>query len=533
MTLVGNLLVGALKTRGANGEIRAVDPSTGESLEPVFGGASADDLERACALAEVASDAYRSAPLEARALFLEQIADNIMALGDDLIERAMQESGLPRARLEGERGRTCGQLRLFASVVRDGGFLGARIDPAMPDRQPLPRVDLRLQHVPVGPVAVFGASNFPLAFSVAGGDTASALAAGCPVIAKAHSAHPGVSELVGRAVQKAVADCGLPEGVFSMLFDSGLEIGQGLVGDRRIKAVGFTGSRAGGTALMRIANARAEPIPVYAEMSSINPVVLFPHALAAKPEATAQAFVASLSLGAGQFCTNPGLCLAVDGPDLDAFIDAAASALSAMPAAVMLTPGIHKAYEAGIDAIASHDAVRTVARGSEPDVAGARGQAALFETSGHAFIDNPELQGEIFGAASLVVRCRDLQQVRAILEAMEGQLTAAIHIVEADYAEARALLPVLERKVGRILVNGFGTGVEVAHAMVHGGPYPSTSDGRSTSVGSLAITRFLRPVSYQDLPQDLLPQALQDANPLQVPRSVNGGPAAVAHGQGQ
>ncbi|QYF85934.1 aldehyde dehydrogenase (NADP(+)) [Brevundimonas sp. PAMC22021] len=533
MILVGNLLVGGSDVRGSNGEIRAVDPSTGETLEPVFGGASLADLDRACDSADSAFDAYRLAPLETRARFLERIADNIMGLGDALIARAMRESGLPRARLEGERGRTCGQLRLFASVVRDGAFLGARIDPAMPDRQPLPRVDLRLQHVPLGPVAVFGASNFPLAFSVAGGDAASALAAGCPVIAKAHSAHPGVSEMVGRAVQEAVTECGLPEGVFSMLFDAGLDIGQGLVADRRIKAVGFTGSRAGGTALMRIAHARAEPIPVYAEMSSINPVILFPHALAARPEATAQAFVASLSLGAGQFCTNPGLVLAVDGPELDAFVEAAASALSAMPAAVMLTPGIHKAYQAGVAAIASHEAVRTVARGGEPDGPGARGQAALFETSGDAFIDNPELQDEIFGAASLVVRCRDFHQVRAILEAMEGQLTAAIHIVEADHAEARAVLPVLERKVGRILVNGFGTGVEVAHAMVHGGPYPSTSDGRSTSVGSLAITRFLRPVSYQDLPQELLPEVLRDANPLQVPRLIDGAPASSVDRAGQ
>ena len=520
MTIQGTLLIGSQSVQGSGGSIAAVNPATGETLAPLFGGATLADLDHACALAHDAFDAYREAPLAARAAFLDAIADQVMALGDTLTDRCVAESGLPRARIEGERGRTVVQLRMFAGVVRQGDFLGVRIDPAQPERKPLPRPDLRLRFIPVGPVAVFGASNFPLAFSVAGGDTASALAAGCPVVAKAHPAHPGTSELMGRAIQQAVRDCGLPEGVFSLLFDSGLEISQALVADSRIKAVGFTGSRAGGTALMKIAASRAEPIPVYAEMSSINPVLLFPHALAKRGAATAKAFVSSLVLGAGQFCTNPGLVLAIDGPDLDSFIDTAAKALAEMPASTMLTPGIHRAYDAGVAHITGHAGVATEARGQ----AGSQYQArsALFSTTADAFANSPALQDEIFGAASLVVRCPDLAALRRIVDGMEGQLTAALHIEPEDYDAARSLLPALERRVGRILVNGFGTGVEVGHAMVHGGPYPSTADGRSTSVGSLAIERFLRPVSYQDLPDALLPDALKTENPLGIRQRLDG-----------
>lgn len=520
MHVSGNLLIGAQSVPGTHGSIRAIDPASGETLEPAFGGATLDNLEQACALAWQAFDKYRETSLAARASFLEKIAENILEIGDDLIDRCVSESGLPRARIEGERGRTVGQLRLFAAVIRDGDFLETRIDPAQPDRKPLPRVDLRLRNIPLGPVAVFGASNFPLAFSVAGGDTASALAAGCPVIVKAHSAHPGTSALVGRAIQKAVSDCGLPEGTFSLLFDSGRQIGQGLVSDRRIKAVGFTGSRGGGTALMNLAAARREPIPVYAEMSSINPVLLFPHALSLRAEAIGKAFAASLVMGAGQFCTNPGLILAVDGPDLERFIKAAGAALSDMPASTMLTPGIHRAYASSVEAIAAHAEVATEARGKSG--AQHQGQAALFSTSAAAFRRHAELQEEIFGASSLIVRCPDLASMHEIVEALEGQLTAAIHIDDADHDEARKFLPALERRVGRILVNGFGTGVEVGHAMVHGGPYPSTADGRSTSVGSSAIARFLRPVSYQDMPESLLPDALKSGNPLGLIRRLDG-----------
>ena len=526
MAIKGEMFIGASAIKGTNGQLQGINPATGEKLEPGFGGATLADLDRACQLAEDAFNTYRETDPETRASFLEKIAQNILDLGDELIERCMAESGLPRPRLEGERGRTVGQLRMFANVVRDGGYLDARIDPAMPDRQPMPRVDLRLRNIGLGPVAVFSASNFPLAFSVAGGDTASALAAGCPVIAKAHSAHPGTSELVGQAIRKAVADSGLPEGVFSLLFDTGREVGQGLVRDHRIKAVGFTGSRGGGLALMKIAQQeRAEPIPVYAEMSSINPVLMFPNALAQKGAEIGKSFVGSLTLGAGQFCTNPGLVLAVESEGLDSFIESATAALGDVPAATMLTPGIHKAYEQGVAAVEGHSEVTTVAQGKPGQ--NCQGQAAIFQTDAKSFLKHKELQDEIFGAASLVVRCPDNATLAEVVESLEGQLTAALHVVEADYDDAREIMPLLERKVGRILFNGFGTGVEVGHAMVHGGPFPATSDSRSTSVGSLAIARFLRPVSYQDVPEALLPTALKDNNPLGINRLVDGKLAAA------
>jgi len=520
MRLTGQLLIGQSAVTGQNGELHAIAAATGERLAPAFGGASLRDLETACALADDAFDTYRETSLAARAEFLDAIGRHIMALGDELIERCVAESGLPRARVEGERGRTVGQLGLFASIVRDGGFLDARIDPARPERKPLPRVDLRLRNVAIGPVAVFGASNFPLAFSVAGGDTASALAAGCPVIVKAHSAHPGTSELVGRAIQQAVRECGLPAGVFSLLFDAAREIGQALVADPRVKAVGFTGSRRGGVALMHIAAARHEPIPVYAEMSSINPVLLLPDALATRHDAIAPQFVASLTLGAGQFCTNPGLVLAVDGPALRAFEAAAASAVRAAPAQTMLTPHIHASYAEGVAKLRAHGAVESLAEGVDGERYQAR--AALFATSADAFIALPELRDEVFGPASLIVRCPDADALRRVLKSLEGQLTIAAHLGDGDAALFATLLPTLERKAGRILVNGFGTGVEVGHAMVHGGPFPATSDTRTTSVGARAIERFLRPVSYQDLPAALLPEALRDGNPLHIAQRIDG-----------
>ncbi len=520
MTLTGELLIGGASRFGTHGEIKGVNPASGETLEPAFGGATPADVAAAAALAQEAFASYRALPYETRATFLEAIAEHIEAIGDDLIVRVMAETGLPRARLEGERGRTTGQLRLFASVLRDGGFLEARIDPALPERKPLPRPDLRLRNVPLGPVAVFGASNFPLAFSVAGGDTASALAAGCPVIVKAHPAHPGTSELIGRAIQAAVASVGLHPGVFSLIHDSGYEVSQALVADPRIKAAGFTGSRRGGLALAAIAQGRPEPIPFYAEMSSINPVILLPAALAARGPQIAEGFVGALTLGAGQFCTNPGLILAIDGPELTAFVDAAGKAVEAAPAAVMLTPGICQAFAHGVAALNDAPEVTTVARGQTG--VGHTGQAALFSVSGADFLANPHLHEEVFGAASIVVRAADQAQLEKLIAAIEGQLTIAIHMDETDHGLAGDLLPALELKAGRILVNGFGTGVEVAHAMVHGGPFPSTSDGRTTSVGSLAIARFLRPVSYQNLPEALLPAELKTDNPLGVVRRVDG-----------
>ncbi|WP_111498454.1 aldehyde dehydrogenase (NADP(+)) [Marinobacter bohaiensis] len=521
MTLKGTSLIGQSELAGTTEAVSAINPATGETLEPAYPGVAPADIERACQLAADAFDTYRETGLEARATFLETVASEIEGIGDELIERAMAESGLPRARLEGERGRTCGQLRMFAKVVRAGEWLDVRIDPAQPERQPMPRADLRQRHVALGPVAVFGASNFPLAFSVAGGDTASALAAGCPVVVKAHPAHPGASELVGRAIQAAVRRCELPEGVFSLLFGAGNDLGQALVQDPRIQAVGFTGSRRGGQALTALAQARPQPIPVYAEMSSINPVFLMPSALEARGEALADAFAGSLNMGAGQFCTNPGLILAVKGAPLDRFVEAAAKAVAGTQGQTMLTPGIHAAYDQGVKALADQSAVTEVARGQDGDSANS-GQPGLFLTDARHFLGDEALQAEVFGACSLIVACDDLAQMQQVAEQLEGQLTATVQMDDADTDAVRTLLPTLERRAGRILANGWPTGVEVCHAMVHGGPFPATSDSRTTSVGSAAIHRFLRPVCYQDLPEALLPEAVRDANPLGVTRLLDG-----------
>lgn len=520
MQIIGEMVIGKNAVLGMAGTVRAIDPARNAEIEPGFGLASQADVQRACDLAALAFDSYRETTLAQRAAFLEKIADGIMDLGPALIDRAALETGLPKARLEGERGRTVGQLRLFAKVVRDGRWIDAALDSALPDRVP-PRPDLRLRKIALGPVAVFGASNFPLAFSVAGGDTASALAAGCPVVVKAHGAHLGTAELVAKVIQKAVADCELPEGVFSMLIGEGRQIGQSLVDNPAIKAVAFTGSRQGGLALMRTAAQRHEPIPVYAEMSSINPVFLLPGALAGNSAKLAQGFVDSLTLGAGQFCTNPGLVIALDGEHFQQFTQLAASALQEKSAATMLTPGIHKAYVSGVAQLSEIDGVQLVARGKD-DGAGCAAQAALALCDAEAFLSKKALQDEIFGPASLLIRCRDQAEMQRIAEHVEGQLTVTVHAVEADRALAASLMPTLERKAGRILFNGFPTGVEVSHAMVHGGPFPSTSDSRTTSVGASAIDRFLRPVCYQDVPAGLLPLSLVADNPLRLARVEDG-----------
>jgi 2,5-dioxopentanoate dehydrogenase len=520
MTIQGDMIIGQRIVRGSAGSTRGFNPATRAELEPAFGLATRDDVDSACSLAEDAFDAYRAVPLEARAAFLEAIAEQILAIGPLLIERAGAESGLPAARLEGERMRTVNQLRLFAKVVRDGRFLDATLDSALPQRTP-PRPDLRLRKIPLGPVAVFGASNFPLAFSVAGGDTASALAAGCPVVVKAHNAHLGTSELVGKAIRQAAIDSKMPEGVFSMLIGEGNQVGQDLVGHPAIKAVGFTGSRGGGLALVAAANARKEPIPVYAEMSSINPFFLLPGALAAGGAKLAQGFVDSLTLGVGQFCTNPGLVIALAGPDLEAFRAAAVEALGAKGAGTMLTAGIHQAYAGALERRSGIAGVELIAQGGS-EGSGCAARAALYQADAATFVANPALEDEIFGPSSLIVVCRDETELLQVARHVEGQLTATIHANGADRALAAQLLPVLERKAGRILFNGFPTGVEVSHAMVHGGPFPATSDSRSTSVGAAAIERFVRPVCYQDVPAELLPVELQDANPLGLVRVVDG-----------
>ncbi|WP_417750623.1 aldehyde dehydrogenase (NADP(+)) [Saccharopolyspora griseoalba] len=507
---------------GTGERIRAIDPSSGSPLEPAFGHGDDSHVERACAAAAEAFGGYRRTPLADRAAFLERIADNIEGLGEALVERAHAETGLPLARLHGERGRTTGQLRMFAELLRRGDLEVPRVDPAVPERTP-PRADIRQRWVPLGPVAVFGASNFPLAFSVAGGDTASALAAGCPVVVKGHDAHPGTSELVARAITDAVAASGLPAGTFSLLFGSGPGLGVRLVTDERIKAVGFTGSRPGGLALVAAARSRPTPIPVYAEMSSTNPVFLLPGALAERGEEIARGFVGSLTSGAGQFCTNPGVVVAVDGPELRRFLELAAELVGGSEAATMLTPGIAEAYAAGLRDLGEHPSVQVLARGPETELPVAC-RPALLATDAEDYVADEALRQEVFGACSIVVRCRDAAQVRAVAEALEGQLTTTVHAAGDDRAEAGALLEVLELKSGRVLFDGWPTGVEVGHAMVHGGPFPATSDTRTTSVGTLAVERFLRPVAYQDVPVDLLPSSVAEGNPDGLLRRVDGRP---------
>ena len=517
MIITGKALIGGEAVPGNGAAIRAWNPSLQQQMEPEFHAVDINQIDQACRLAEAAFDPFRALSDERRAVFLETIAEQILALGDVLVERVMAESGLPRPRIEGERGRTVGQLKLFASLLREGSWNDVRVDPALPERAP-PRPDLRMRMIGVGPVAVFAASNFPLAFSVAGGDTASALAAGCPVVLKAHSAHPGTSELVGRAIVKAIEICGLPAGVFSLLTGSGNGIGTELVRHPAIKAVGFTGSRSGGLALMAVAAARPVPIPVYAEMSSINPLFLMPQALAARAEDIAAGFAASLVLGVGQMCTNPGLVIGIAGPDLERFASAAAAALAGGQPCAMLSPGIAGSYQRGVQALANHGEVRTLALAAQAE---GKGAPALFMSGGEAFLSQHALSEEVFGPASLVVACRDMEELRRVADTLEGQLTATLQLDDGDIDAAHQLLPVLERKVGRILANGFPTGVEVCSAMVHGGPFPSTSDGRSTSVGTGAIQRFVRPVCYQNLPQALLPEVLREGGAA-VWRRVNG-----------
>jgi len=488
----------------------------------IIAGADAEtpSVEAATTAAAEAFAVYRATTPEQRGSFLDSIAVEIEADRDAIVEAAVSESSLPEARISGEVGRTTGQLRLFASVARRGDHLGVRLDPARPERTPLPRPDLRQRMVPLGPVAVFGASNFPLAFSTAGGDTASALAAGCPVVVKGHPAHPLTGELVARAVTRAVAAHDLPAGVFSFVLATdpqrGIELGQELVRDPRITAVGFTGSRSGGLALVAAAAARPAPIPVYAEMSSINPVVVLPGALAGGDVAAlATAYVGSLTLGSGQFCTNPGLLFLPTGPDGDAFVAAAGAAVDQATGQRMLTSAIAEAYERGAAALRDTGGVAVVAQGT---VGGELAPAPQVVEAGG--LDG--VTDEVFGASGVVVRYADVDALVPQLERLEGQLTATVHATAADTEAARRLLPVLEAKAGRILFNGWPTGVEVGHAMVHGGPFPATSDARTTSVGSLAIERFQRPVCYQDVPADLLPDAVRDDNPWGLTRRLDG-----------
>jgi len=526
--LTGRSIIAGERVTGAGRTVKGYDPATNETLEPGYSLIDETQLAIATAAAAEAFESFSTLDPETHASFLEKVAENIEAAAEPLTARAMAETGLPQARLQGERGRTVNQLRLFAAVVRQGDFRGTRWDTADPDRQPLPKPDLRQRMIPLGPVAVFGASNFPLAFSVAGGDTASALAAGCPVVFKAHNAHPGTSEIVGTSITAAVKELGLHPGVFSLIYGPGASIGQALASDPAIKAVGFTGSRGAGTALMKAAAAREVPIPVYAEMSSINPVFFFEGLLAdtaaqgAEAMATlAKAYLGSVTGSSGQLCTAPGLVFVPTGADGDAFLAAVAEAAEPASGQTMLTRSIASSWKEGVEQLASQDGVLLVGRGTEGPGENAPAPV-VYQASTAAFRNNPVLHEEIFGAASLVVRYDSSEDLISAAQNLEGQLTATLHLSEADHGQAAPLIPVLEGKVGRILANGWPTGVEVSHSMVHGGPFPATSDSRSTSVGTRAIERFLRPVAYQNLPESLLPKPVQTENPWKLNRRING-----------
>jgi alpha-ketoglutaric semialdehyde dehydrogenase len=501
---------------------RAVNPATGETLDGEFFESGIAEIDAAARAAERAFEPYAALTPTRRAEFLRAIAQQILALGDRLLDRTASETALPLARLEGERARTVGQLLLFAEWIEEGSWVDARIDRALPDRRP-PRPDLRRMLVPLGPVAVFGASNFPLAFSVAGGDTVSALAAGCPVVVKAHPAHPGVSELTASAVRTAARESRMPEGVFSMVHGRSPEVGITLVTHPRIRAVAFTGSLVAGRTLFDAAALRPEPIPVYAEMGSANPVFLLPEALAERGDAIARGFAASVTLGSGQFCTNPGLAFFVDSPGAQTFLRSAGELLGAAPAGTMVHAGIKAAYERELEAIAALPGVDVAARAaggaSHPD---SEACAALLTTDAATWSRTPRLGDEVYGPATLAVRCGSRAELLRVARGLHGHLTATIHGSERDLAEFAELVAILRGKVGRLVFNGFPTGVEVCHAMQHGGPYPATTDSRSTSVGTAAITRFARPVCYQDFPSSSLPDELRDENPRGIWRLVDG-----------
>ncbi|MEQ3625746.1 MAG: aldehyde dehydrogenase (NADP(+)) [Celeribacter sp.] len=478
-------------------------PAQGDAFE--FAAGSPDLVARACAAAQSAFAGFATTSREDRARLLDTIADEIDARGDQITEIGCAETGLPEARLQGERGRTTGQMRLFATHIRAGDYLDRRHDPALPDRQPMPRTDLRMMQRPVGPVAVFGASNFPLAFSTAGGDTAAALAAGCPVVVKGHGAHPGTGEIVGDAIVAALAKLGMDAGIFSLVQGGSRAVGEALVTDPRIKAVGFTGSLGGGRALYDLCARRDEPIPFFGELGSVNPMFVLPQAAAARGADLGTGWAGSLAMGVGQFCTNPGIAIVVDGPEADAFVAAATEGLKAVAAQTMLTDGMADAYRTGARRVAEGAGVKSLLNSA---CEGRSAAPYLFEVQASDWLHNEELSEEVFGPLGLVIRVADEAEMLRVAESFKGQLTATIQMDDGDIDTARSLLPVLERMAGRVLGNGFPTGVEVCDAMVHGGPYPASTNFGATSVGTLSIRRFLRPVCYQNLPEALLPADL-------------------------
>lgn len=521
MTLTGSHLINGdwIVTKGDT--FQAVNPANNESLPTQFTNASEIEIEAAVSAATVSFKTYSGLSDLKRALFLESIAEEIDSLKESIIERGMLETGLPNMRLQGELGRTTGQLRMFSSLLKEGGWKRAVIDTADVERQPMPKPDVRLTQIPLGPVVVFAASNFPLAFSVAGGDTASALAAGCPVILKAHSGHPGTSELVALCIAKAIEKCGLPKGVFALLHSTGYELGTALVKHPDIKAAGFTGSIAGGRALYDLAANRPDPIPFYGELGSTNPVFMLQGALDSKAEQIAEGFVATMNLGVGQFCTSPGLIVACEGEGLEKFLSKAAQLIQVQQAQTMLTPAICSSYKKIISQRDAMPVVTTVAANTITDENANQAVLKLQTVKGRDYLLMPDLEEEVFGPSGLVVICEDKQEMINILESFHGHLTGAIFNTDDDQEFASALTPALQHKVGRVIFNGFGNGVEVCGGISHGGPYPSSTSVQTTSVGARAIDRFVRPICFQNTPDALLPDELKDTNPLNILRLVN------------
>lgn len=521
MKVAGEMSIGRASRFGTADTIKAFDPRLGTEIEPSFGVATLKDVDDACTLALQAFESYRHTSPETRGAFLIRAADNLLALGDVLYERAASETGLTVERIKGETARTAAQMKMFADVVSHGRWRHATIDSADPARRPVPKADLRMQKIPIGPVAVFGASNFPILYSVAGGDTASALAAGCPVVVKAHGSHLGTSELVGKAIQAAVEECKLHEGVFSLLIGHGNAVGEALVDHPAIRAVGFTGSEGGGMALVRRGAARAVPIPVFAEMTSVNPNFVLPAALRTRAPDIAAHFVERMTAGVGQMCLKPGMIVAIDGEGFEDLRVALAEALSAVRAEAMLSPGIYDNFNREAKRSREGRSSLSIAKGTAPK-GRLEGQSEIFEVDAAEVLAAPQLAGEMFGPAAVLIRCESENELIELTTSLRGQLTMALHMESTDLDLARHLIPVLESKTNRILVNKFSNTVEIGYATVHGGPYPATSDSRFTSVGATAIDRFLRPICYENLPPELLPPALQDSNPLSLWRVRDG-----------
>jgi 2,5-dioxopentanoate dehydrogenase len=523
MAATGRSFIGFREGEKGGTTFRGYNPATGEALDPEFQAATSGEVDLAVRLAAEAFVSYRQRSGAEKAKFLNLIAENIEAVLEPLVERAHLETALPKARLQSETARTCNQLRLFAQLVQEGSWVNARVDRADPNRKPLPKPDIRSMWRPLGPVVVFSASNFPLAFSVAGGDTASAFAAGNPVIVKAHSAHPGTSQIVGEAVRAGVRASGLHEGVFSLIFGAGTSVGTRLVQHPLIKAGGFTGSTGAGRALMNLAAARPEPIPFYGELGSTNPVILLPGAMRTQGAKIAEQLYGSFTLGAGQFCTKPGLIFFSEDKSSEPFLGELKNKVAQAPEFALLTKSISGDYDEEVQSRKARRGLNVIAEGTRRSQTNPySAAAALYETEISSFLADPELSDEHFGPSTLLIRYANKEQILEAARNLEGHLTATIHGTEEDLREFAELISILENKVGRIVFNGFPTGVEVCHAMVHGGPYPASTDGRTTSVGTQAIYRFARPVCYQNLPDSALPAELKSANPLGIWRLVDG-----------